>query len=82
MTGPEHYQEAERLAVMCVDSHGNPPPHLAPELGAYLSLANVHAVLALAAATAMNDGEAGMDLEDLQAWEKAVSARLSGSDGS
>src|ERR1700749_3248423 len=50
MDGAEHYREAERLAGMCVDSAGNPPPQPAPELAAYLDLAQVHATLALAAA--------------------------------
>jgi hypothetical protein len=53
VTGPEHYLEAERLLAMCVDSDGYPPPAAEPALDAYMRLAQVHATLALAAATAL-----------------------------
>jgi hypothetical protein len=39
MTGPEHYREAERLISIPADDHG-------------LRVAQIHATLALAAATA------------------------------
>lgn len=51
MTGTEHYREAERLLADCVDSNGNPPTSPAPELDQCIALAQVHATLALAAAT-------------------------------
>ena len=52
-TGPEHYLEAERLIGMCVDSDGFPPSNHEPALDTYINLAQVHATLALAAATAL-----------------------------
>lgn len=65
MTGPEHYREAERL--IAVDDLHDPPT------SGNIALAQVHATLALAAATALNDsGE--MPLEDLHAWKDAASA--------
>lgn len=47
MTGPEHYTEAERLIQQARDSTGNDWSAL------YLAQAQVHATLALAAATAL-----------------------------
>jgi hypothetical protein len=54
MDGPTHYRESERLLAMCTDSDGNPPadPEDAASLTPYLRAAQVHATLALAAATA------------------------------
>ncbi|QDY06139.1 hypothetical protein FJK98_02315 [Micromonospora sp. HM134] len=53
MTGPEHYREAERLL-----EQGTLPEHerdyTAPS-AEVIAAAHVHATLALAAATAMND---------------------------
>lgn len=49
MTGPEHYREAERLAAQAEDYEGLPGNHHV-QLG---QIAQVHALLALAAATAM-----------------------------
>ena len=54
MTGPEHYQKAEQL----VDLGG------ANEV----ATAQVHAMLALAAATALNDAEEGMSQNQHHAW--------------
>lgn len=73
-TGPEHYREAERLlggAQNVMD--------IAPLDGLTRTecaeLAQVHATLALAAATALNDhshSEGGMPLEDYDAWVKTA----------
>ena len=46
MTGPEHYREAERLTALATE--GLP----APQHAAVVAEAQVHATLALAAATA------------------------------
>jgi len=81
MTGPEHYRDAERLATEAVrvspsfndlpfGEHVTGTQH-AEEL---LALAQVHAMLALAAATALgargtDNRPAGMHLEDFIAWD-------------
>jgi hypothetical protein len=59
VTGPEHYQEAERL-LAGVDDPGDPeqgigPCHYDPDLMS-ARRAHAHATLALAAATAMDKG--------------------------
>ena len=62
MTGPEHYAEAERLLEISssTSAHGFPdnPQHL-PMLAA----AQIHATLALAAATALPE-----DYQDSGTW--------------
>lgn len=70
-TGPEHYREAEQLlsqAACDFLSEGIQPTHA-------FAAAQVHATLALAAATALNDhshDEGGMPLEDYDAWVKVA----------
>jgi hypothetical protein len=69
MTGAEHYREAERLlteAPRPADGYG-------PDLDTgKVALAQVHATLALAAATAMNGYRAGdMHPADFKAWDRA-----------
>lgn len=64
-TSIEHYKEAEQLLRAVRDlEHGNP---MGPEL---IAEAQVHATLALAAATALNVGEGG---EDYEVWRKHAS---------
>ncbi|MFI6347280.1 hypothetical protein [Streptomyces sp. NPDC050560] len=69
MTGPEHYREAERLLTLA-DYHDDPDRRAA---------AQVHATLALGAATAMAapvDGEtAGLNVEEYDAWRAAVEGK-------
>ena len=70
MTGPEHYQRAADMAARVADR--------LTEIGhastrETLALAQVHATLALAAATALNDGGGGMATADYQAWTEAAS---------
>ncbi len=57
MTGPEHYAEAERLLTLA-DRHTRGATY-GPEWALTLTAAQVHATLALAAATAV--GTAGPD---------------------
>ncbi|MER6492636.1 hypothetical protein [Streptomyces griseorubiginosus] len=71
MTGPEHYLEAERLLKSGADNflrYGS--------AGSALDAAQVHATLALAAATALSapveDDLAGFTVEDRDAWFKAA----------
>jgi hypothetical protein len=67
MTGPEHYQYAEKL----LDDAGD------DELGSdaeryHVAKAQAHATLALAAATGLNDAESGMPPGDWAAWRDAA----------
>lgn len=77
MTGPEHYREAERL----LNPKGVLYTAVPEEIPAVIAQAQVHATLALAAATALGargDGHpdeprpAGMHPEDLIAWDWAA----------
>ncbi|WP_084518046.1 hypothetical protein [Microtetraspora niveoalba] len=73
MTGPEHYREAERLLVGCKTQDGA----LLIEEGTaeVLAAAQVHATLALAAATALLSPVAAGgydDDRDLRAWRAAA----------
>ncbi|MEU7863869.1 hypothetical protein [Nonomuraea sp. NPDC049141] len=65
MTGPEHYAEAERLIDRATHEGG----HCDPRHGnGIIAAAQVHATLALAAATALNDAEIGNRPCEWQAW--------------
>lgn len=78
MTGPEHYQEAERLVAIARGdglSRGEAPRQA--EVTLLLTEAQVHATLALAAATAMAalncDGRPfGMSKVDFDAWDRVA----------
>lgn len=78
MNGPEHYAKAERLIT----------PHVledAETLKSFthlptaqdVALAQVHATLALAAATAMN-GIGQMDEDDFREWDKVAGVQRDG----
>jgi hypothetical protein len=74
MTGPEHYREAElslETAAKCIDGTVT----LMTAEQAYAE-AQVHATLALAAATALNlpHPEGGYTVPDWEAWIDAASA--------
>ena len=70
MTGPEHYAEAGRLLALA-ERHSSGATY-GPEWTLPLAAAQVHATLALAAATA--GGTAG---PDSRAWADVAAARLS-----
>ena len=70
MTGPEHYAEAERLLTLA-DRHAKGVTY-AREWTLTLTAAQVHATLALAAATAV--GTVG---PDLHAWADVAATRPS-----
>jgi len=53
MTGPEHYREAERILAERTATQGSRATLTLPECAA---LAQVHAILALAAATSVSSG--------------------------
>ena len=64
MTGPEAYKESLRLARVAADYEGQPTTaHV--QTG---QLSQTYALLALAAATALNQAEPGMTREDWEAW--------------
>ncbi|MFL4904630.1 hypothetical protein ACJ6WF_15950 [Streptomyces sp. MMS24-I2-30] len=70
MNGPEHYTRAEQLLREVRDGHQE-----GTDVAAILASAQVHATLALAAATALNDNAAdagGLPLEDFRAWAEAA----------
>ncbi|MFN2636801.1 MAG: hypothetical protein ABR585_07240 [Gemmatimonadaceae bacterium] len=64
-TGPEHYREAEELMEKAAGSH-------LPQYEAYVTRAQVHATLALAAATALSQRDT-MRAVDSHPWEDAAS---------
>jgi len=73
VTGPEHYQEAERL--LSAD-----PPCLCDRTDcahgrAMVREATAHATLALAAATALRSPVDGLPGRDCDAWMKAAHVR-------
>lgn len=75
MTGPEHYLRAEQLVRAVRDGYQE-----GTDVAAILSAAQVHATLALAAATAMGaplDGEAdsGIPQRDAEAWYQAAGVK-------
>lgn len=69
MTGPEHYREAEQLLTDVMVAAGDNEGYYCPEELPNLLAANVHATLALAAATATN--RSGVDYLE---WAKVCSA--------
>lgn len=64
MTGPEHYRQAESL----VNLAGMAGEDVTPTRAELTALAQVHATLALAAATALNHATGGMPISDYDAW--------------
>jgi hypothetical protein len=69
MIGPEHYTESERL----LNDAANAAPDGDPaDVALLLQFAQVHATLALAAATALNDAEDGLSMVDFRAWDDAA----------
>lgn len=79
-TGPEHYREAERLLAVADGYDKKSAPQLADRRRA---AAQVHATLALTAATAMtavptSPGEdSGMTTPEFDAWEEVAGTRTS-----
>jgi len=85
MTGPEHYREAERLLDARARNRRNRPSfapapgspgrtaQTAPAGEGVMAEAQVHATLALAAATAL-----ASDAPDLRAWREAAGTPAGG----
>lgn len=76
MTGPEHYREAERLLKSASDNFlrtGKP--------GSALEAAQVHATLALAAATAIPTARTQL-VAEMKAWAEVAATKHSASEES
>lgn len=78
MTGPEHYREAERKLEHALNAEGRPGVRVE-----CYQVATVHALLALAAASALNTpvdahGEGGMLPEDANAWYAVAGTKSPG----
>jgi hypothetical protein len=73
-TGPDHYRQAQNLLRRAGYDTAERAHVAEPTEGrlAWLAAAQVHATLALAAATALNDSQAGMRLVDHNAWYDAI----------
>jgi hypothetical protein len=73
MTGPEHYREAERL--LAPGGRRNPWGDVEPVAPseAAVARAQVHATLALAAATAINPSDYGMGRPEWTEWTAVAS---------
>ena len=75
MTGPEHYREAEQLLASGLfhRDEGRPEP-----AAAALAAAQVHATLALAAATALQPSSYANDYPEHTEWSKVAGSREAG----
>jgi hypothetical protein len=71
MTGPDHFREAERWLFKAQ----NPAAQGSAEtVQSCAAIAQVHGILSLAAATALNQDGTGMLRADRQAWHSAAGA--------
>lgn len=79
MNGSEHYRQAERLLALAGASKQTSYEGENPEADRDIAAAQVHATLALAAATAMaapvDDEIAGFTVEDREAWYAAAGTK-------
>lgn len=79
MTGPEHYKRAEGLLDQLRRAHASVGTTVNVDKAAVLlAEAQVHATLALAAASALNDNEPGLPVDDFNEWREAVGTNLQG----
>jgi hypothetical protein len=69
MTGPEHYKEAENILARAADAD---PDSANDDVRMLVEFAQVHATLALAAATASGLHKVGLADEEAVAWFEAV----------
>ncbi len=73
MTGPEHYQEAERLLATAYEDNLTTYEGENPAAARQIAEAQVHAALALAAASALGNTHSGaMPAADYEAWRAAA----------
>ncbi|TQS30003.1 hypothetical protein [Microbispora sp. KK1-11] len=78
MSGPEHYRKAEEILA---EAENADPRAERGDIALLLSFAQLHATLALAAATAMNDHDGGMSNADFNAWDKVAGVKPAASSG-
>lgn len=72
MTGPDHYLTAVQFVTAATNAFDRDNLNVATVLA---SLAQVHATLAAAAATALNDADGGMTASEQRAWREAAGTR-------
>ena len=79
MTGPEHFREAEGIVnqLLTGEIGSSPVGEDLLDRGQLLALAQVHATLANAAATALGSGD-DMDERDYKAWYEVAGVKSSG----
>jgi hypothetical protein len=75
MTGPEHYAEAERLIALARTDRQGLYAHTTDPYAKMLADAQIHATLALAAATALAVHGVREHIEDGQEWRKAAATK-------
>ncbi|MFF7829771.1 hypothetical protein ACFZCM_31600 [Streptomyces rochei] len=79
MTGPEHYREAERLLSVATSSDQTTYEGENPEADRTIAEAQVHATLALAAATALIDETPRSDcFSNYKAWQDVAGSEYQG----
>lgn len=82
MTGPEHYREAEQLLTDAFSSKLTTYEGENPEADRLIAAAQVHATLALAAATALIDETPRSDSHsEYRAWSNVAGAPYQGLEG-
>lgn len=75
VTGPEHFREAERLLVQAnrrLGPNDREYAHCRDDRAGLRAEAQIHATLALAAATALNPANRVQSDPDREAWRKAA----------
>jgi hypothetical protein len=75
VTGPDHYRKAERLLAgrTLPATEDGTKTYWVPATADDVAAAQVHATLALAAATALNDYDGGAPVVDYRAWKAVAS---------
>jgi hypothetical protein len=76
-TGPQHYRQAEQFLYTAARAYRDG----SDREPVYLAYAHVHALLALAAATGLNEAVAGMPLPDRDAWQHTAGTPLLSEEG-
>lgn len=72
MTGPEHFRKAEELLASTPGAKIYGDPMWNPPTRENVTLAQVHAILALAAATALNEADRAWPGLGYEAWHKVA----------
>ncbi|MFD9905602.1 hypothetical protein [Streptomyces sp. NPDC059063] len=80
MTGPEHYREAERLLAAAIEDSHTTFEGRDPKADRAIAEAQVHATLALAAATALVTPSQRAAVRTIRAWHDIAGIKPSGGD--